>query len=120
MCCVSREARDWLEDIQEACVLAVSWAVGQDLESFRADPILLTAVLHQIQIIGEAAKQLPEDVRALDPDIPWSTLARFRDVIVHNYFRIEPETVLQTAQERLPGLLIRVERLLDLLDSARA
>lgn len=112
---MSREPQDWLEDIHEACALAIEWAAGRDSVRFRTDRILLTAVLHQIQIIGEAAKQLPEEIRALDPEIPWSSLARFRDVVVHNYFRIEPETVLQTAQERLPELMPRIEALLEMV-----
>jgi hypothetical protein len=61
---VSRDTRVWLTDILEGCRRIAEYTVGMDAETFRADQRTLDAVVRNLQIIGEAVKQLPDDVRS--------------------------------------------------------
>ncbi len=72
-------------------------------------------MLHHLEVIGEAAKHLPEDIRMLDPDVPWSLVARFRDVVAHAYFRVDPDLVWDVVSRELPELLARVRAIADQL-----
>ena len=73
---------------------------------------MIDATLHNLEIIGEAAKNIPQAVRASYPDIPWRNLARFRDVIAHHYFGINLETVWDIIKNELPTLLSRLDKVI--------
>jgi uncharacterized protein with HEPN domain len=68
------------------------------------------------QIIGEASRSLPEDVRALAPEIPWSNIIRMRNILVHGYVDIDTDIVWEAATRDVPNLKPAVERLLKTLN----
>jgi uncharacterized protein with HEPN domain len=63
------------------------------LEDFRADDRTFDAVVRNLQIIGEAVKNLPQAVRNLAPEIEWRKIAGLRDILAHAYFQIEDEII---------------------------
>ena len=63
-------------------------------------------------VIGEAARHIPEDVVAANPDLPWPEMRAMRNVVVHEYFGVTQETLWKTAREDLPALVERLRRLL--------
>ena len=69
-----------------------------------------------LQIIGEAARALPEDVRALAPEIPWSEIIGMRNILVHGYFDIDTDIVWEAATRDVPAIKPAVERLLETLE----
>ena len=76
-------SRDWtffLEDIQESCSRVLRYTQSMTFEQFRADDKTYDAVVHNLEIIGEAAKGLPDDVRAMMPDIEWSKTTGLRNI----------------------------------------
>ena len=79
---MSRDVLDHLEDILENALAACEFASGLTDEGFVADRKALYAVMRALEIIGEAAKRIPDDVRARHPDIDWRGMAGLRDVIV--------------------------------------
>ena len=81
--------------------------------------IAFQAILHNLFVIGEAVTELPADVRAQDPSIPWTELAGMRDLIGHPYPRMEPEVMHQTVQTDLEVLDLAVRRLQASAASAR-
>jgi len=85
-----------------------------DQESLQKDPVLWRAVSRSIQIIGEAAKKIPEDVRASHPDVPWREMTAMRDVIVHEYDDLDPAQLWKTIAEDIPKA---VELIDDILQS---
>ena len=70
--------------------------------------------LRHLQIIGEAARALPEDVRALAPEIPWSSIIGIRNILVHGYF--DTDIVWEAATRDVPAIEPAVERLLKTLE----
>jgi len=68
-------------------------------------------VVRQFEILGEAAKAIPENVRVLAPELPWSMIAGMRDRLIHAYFAIDYELVWDTLENELPELKERLELL---------
>ena len=62
------------------------------------------ATVRNLEIVGEAAKRLPEEAKARMPEVDWRAAARFRDVIVHRYFALDPAVVWNIVQTKLPAL----------------
>lgn len=79
---------------------------------FMDDPKLMRAVVRSLEIIGEATKKLPAEFRQENPHIDWRRIAATRDVLIHDYFEVDWDIVLDIAHTKLPGLLIDIEQLI--------
>jgi uncharacterized protein with HEPN domain len=101
----------WLLDMLQACRKALHHAEGLTGERFVLSGLHQDAIIRQLTILGEAAKQVSPKFRAAHPEIPWRKIAGFRDVAVHGYFRVDPERVWRTVQGDLPRLVVLLERL---------
>ena len=107
----SRDPLLYLGHIRDALAdIAAYTAAGRD--AFLHSKMMRDAVVRNIEIIGEAAKRLPQDVRDRAPEIPWKNVAGMRDVIVHDYFAIDDEIVWGVVERDLPKLRAAVDRLL--------
>ena len=85
-------SRDWtfyLDDILESCSKILRYTDGMSLEQFKQDEKTYDAVVRNLEIVGEAAKNIPEAVRAKMKGIEWKKPAGLRDVIAHAYFGID-------------------------------
>jgi uncharacterized protein with HEPN domain len=80
------------------------FVAGMSYDDFMADPKTLRAVERNIEIIGEAAGKIPEDVKSRYPDIPWSGMRGMRNAVAHGYDQIEYESVWDVVVGRLPEL----------------
>lgn len=109
---MSRDTRVWLIDIIEGCNRIAEYTAGMDASAFRADQRTLDAVVRNLQIIGEAVKHLPEDVRIGAPSIEWRKIAGLRDILVHAYFGIDDEIIWDVVRTKLPELAKAVKELL--------
>jgi uncharacterized protein with HEPN domain len=76
-----------------------------DYKSFAKDDKTVYAVIRAVEIIGEAAANIPEEVGAKYPNVPWRVVKGMRNKLVHQYFGINMEVVWQTLQEDLPILI---------------
>ena len=83
----------------------VSW------EQFRHDDLLENAVMHQIQVIGEAATKVSREYRDSHPGIPWQAIIAMRNRLVHEYFDIIPERVWEVVQNSIPQMIRIIEPL---------
>jgi uncharacterized protein with HEPN domain len=101
---MSRPERWRLLDILDAIDRTVSYVEGMDYDDFLVDRKTQDAVTRSIEIIGEAARALPEDFKERHPHIPWSDIVAMRNVIVHQYFGVLPEVVWDVIQNDLPTL----------------
>lgn len=99
-----RDVKLYLRDIIEAMSAIEKFVEGIDFETFKNDDMRLSAVIRKFEIIGEATKNIPEEVRKLKPEIPWKEMAGFRDKLIHFYFGIKHELVWSTIQNRIPVL----------------
>ena len=108
-----RSTHLFLEDMQSAAQKVQRYTRNFDFETFRKNEQVIDATLHNLQIMGEAAKNIPAEVRKQYPEIPWRSLARFRDVLAHHYFGIRLETVWDVVENELPTLLPELQNALD-------
>jgi uncharacterized protein with HEPN domain len=107
---MKREYADSLRDMLENAQRAIQFTKGMDYKSFAKDDKTVYAVIRAVEIIGEAAANIPEEVRAKYPDVPWREVKGMRNKIVHHYFGINMEVVWQTIQEDLPILIEALKR----------
>lgn len=112
---MSRSWRLFLEDMVGASDRVLRYANGKELPAFVADEMAYDAVLRNLQIIGEAAKSIPAEVRHLHPDVDWKGMAGLRDVLAHAYFGLDDETLWDVITTKVPKLRDQVRRILDVL-----
>ncbi len=107
-----RDSKLYLNDIKTGIQNIERFILGLDETTFTEDEMRLHSVLFNLMIIGEAIKNLPDDMQASVPAVPWRDIKRFRDKLVHHYFSIEPAIVWQIIREDLPILKTAIEKLL--------
>ena len=112
---MTRTALDFLADIRDAASKAQTFVAGMSYPQFVADTKTAFAVVRALEIVGEAAKRIPPDVRQRAPDVPWRAMAGIRDKLIHDYVSVDPEIVWRTVGEDLPGLETQIDRLLQAL-----
>jgi uncharacterized protein with HEPN domain len=110
---VSREYVLFLHDIEEACRKILEFSDGLTFEKFAAREMPYYSLVRLLEIIGEAAKSIPEDVRTRYPDVQWRQIARARDVMAHHYFGLEDETLWEMIEIHVPELLGQILPIID-------
>lgn len=106
-----------LKDIIEYCERVIVSLSKASLEEFRKDIDLQDAVIRRFQIIGEAAKRIPDEIKNQYPEIPWKEAAGFRDVLIHDYHEIIIDRVYITGKEHLPKFKRQIQAVLNNLKS---
>jgi uncharacterized protein with HEPN domain len=107
-----RDYRDFLNDIISACRSIISFVEGMTLEAYLADEKSRYAVMRGYEIMGEAVRHLPEQLKSANADIPWATMTAVRNRVVHGYFGIDDSILFTTIDAELKPLLPRLEVLL--------
>lgn len=105
--------RSRLEDIRRAAERIRSFVRGVEVDTFRNDEKLQSAVVYQLLIIGEATKHLSENLQSSHDEVPWSKMARMRDRLIHGYFDVDIEIVWTTVTRDVPQLLDDLDRIMD-------
>ena len=106
---MSRTEQDRLRDVRDATeAIQAHLADHSDQDS----QVLHDALLFQFVVIGEAVKNLTPQTRQMFPEIPWSDIAGLRDLIAHEYFRIDIDRILEIVKRDLPPLEAAVQKLL--------
>jgi uncharacterized protein with HEPN domain len=103
---------DYLNDMLENAGKALSFVEGLDYDGFCKDEKAMYAVIRAFEIIGEAARQIPEDVRQANPEIPWREITGMRNKLTHEYFGINTKVVWRAVQEDLPVILPALRKML--------
>lgn len=95
----------YLRDMKASAHKVERYTRTLTFEAFKQAEQTIDATLHNLEVIGEAAKNIPEEVRVKYPSIPWRSIARFRDVLAHHYFGVRLETVWDIVETEIPLLL---------------
>jgi len=108
-----RSHQDYLTDMLDAMSKARQFVAGMSFEQFSTDDKTVYAVIRALEIVGEATKKIPPEVRALRPNIPWREIAGMRDKLTHDYFGVNVSVIWKTVGEDLPSLEEGIRSLLD-------
>lgn len=106
-----RDSKVYLEDIAQAIEKIFTYTSKLTLKKFSKDPKTIDAVVRNLEIIGEAVKKLPHDIRSKHPDVDWKKIAGLRDILAHEYFGIDVEIIWDIIEHKLPPLLKRVREM---------
>ena len=113
---MKKDPRIFLDHILESIRLARDYASGLSRQALFESRQAQDAIVHRLQIIGEAVKNLPEEIRAGHSEVPWSDIARMRDILVHAYFDVDLDEVWAVVQRDLPELEKKIAAILAELD----
>ena len=108
---MKREVLDFVDDVVSSAQKIEEFIAGMDLSEFRKDEKTAYAVIHALEVLGEATTKIPASVRNRHPEIPWQAIAGMRNKLIHEYFGVDMETVWQTATEDVPALKKHFENL---------
>ena len=108
-----RDSRVYLEEILGAAAKIRSYVGTMGADEFLQDGKTVDAVVRNLEIIGEAVKQLPETVRAQDPGVEWQKVAGLRDILIHAYSRVDLDIIWDVVANKLPDFEARARSLLD-------
>jgi len=108
-----RQIKDSLQDMLEAARRIILYIENTVFEEFQKDFKTQDAVLRNLEVLGEAAKNIPEDFRYDHPNLPWSEMARTRDRLIHHYFGVNLDVVWGIAELELPKLIKELEMILE-------
>ena len=108
-----RDYKLYLKDILSALDSIERFTAGMDVAAFQTDDKTTSAVIQKLEIIGEATKQIPDEIRQNHPYVPWKEMAGMRDKLIHFYFGVDYQLVWRTITERLPHVKLAIQKILN-------
>jgi uncharacterized protein with HEPN domain len=106
-----RDYRDFLNDMIIACRAIIAFVEGLTFENYMTDEKTQFAVMHGFERMGEAVRHIPNSVKSANPEIPWSTMAKLRNRVIHGYFGVDESILFSAIHDDLKPLLPRLEQL---------
>ena len=110
---MSRDENMFLQDILSSCAKILTYTEPLTLEKLLQDEKTYDAIVRNLEIIGEAAKHIPDQTKNKMPQIPWRNIAGMRDFITHVYFGIDNDILWDVIQNKLPLLQKTVQQFLN-------
>ncbi len=111
-----RDPRERLRDMVEAIEHIERYA-SQGRDTFERDELIQNWIVRHLQIIGEATRATPQEVRERATNVPWTKIIGMRHILVHDYFRIDTDIVWDVVENDLAGLKQALHELLDRLEA---
>ena len=102
---MSREYHYFIKDIKHCCEKVIRYTDSMDFKAFCSDEIVYDAVIRNLEVIGEASKNLPEQIRSSYPKVEWKKVSGLRDILIHAYFSINNVILWDIIKTKIPELL---------------
>ena len=99
-----RDILDYVNDILVSIQDIEEFTAEITFEEFLKDKKTTKAVIRSLEVLGEASKKIPDDLKAQHPQIPWKRMTGMRDKLIHEYFGVDLEIVWNVAKEELPPI----------------
>lgn len=113
---MKRDLRDYVSDILNSITEVEEFTADMDFVTFSSDKKTVNAVIRSLEVIGEAAKRIPEDIRQKCSDVPWKYMTGMRNKLIHEYSGVDLEVVWEVVKHELPPLESHIKRMLDELN----
>lgn len=107
-----RDYKLYLEDILQAIDKIEKYTKGLNADRLKKEDLIVDGVVRNLEIIGEAAKNTPQDIKKKHPDIEWKKIAGLRDILAHEYFGIDLQILWDIVKNKLPELKTKVTPLM--------
>lgn len=108
---MSREWRLYVADMKACCARVAEYTAGLSREDFESKRIVYDATLRNLELLGEAARHVPEKARKLAPDIPWRRIVGVRNVLIHGYLGIDNDVVWDIVRNEVGKLVLALGKL---------
>lgn len=108
---MSREWRLYVADMKACCERATEYTKGLTREQFEAKRMAYDATLRNLELLGEAARHVPEEVRSTAPDIPWRRIVAVRNILIHGYLGIDNDIIWDIVQNEIAPLKKALDKL---------
>ena len=109
---MKRTYKDYLLDILSSIQEIEEFIAGMTFEEFVQDRKTVNAVIRSLEVMGEAAKKIPSEMRNRYPEIPWKYIAGMRDKLIHEYHGVDLEIVWEVIEKEIPPLRPKLEKIL--------
>ena len=108
-----RDYKVYLQDVLEAAERVRGYITGLSLKTFSEDVKTVDAVVRNLEVIGEAIKQVPDDVRSKYTQVEWKRISGLRDILIHQYFGVDVEIIWDIVQNKLPVLETQIRQIIE-------
>jgi len=103
----------FIDDIIEAIESIEEYIEGHTFDSFQTNKMLFDAVVRNLEVIGEASKSIPDEIRDRYDDVPWQRMVGLRNILIHEYFGVNKQVIWKIVSENIPEIKPKMKRLLD-------
>jgi uncharacterized protein with HEPN domain len=108
-----RDYKLFVIDIRDSAQRILNYTSGKTFEEFIKDQMLIDAVIRNLEIIGEATKNLSKEIKQKYTQIEWRKIADLRNIIIHGYFRIDYEILWDIIQNKVPELAVKIKEVIN-------